>query len=161
MSLDSQCSSYGAFLPLLVMIQMELMVNIQIPSDKVSFTKHYNTYTLGNCHGCHRLRLWMLEERTKVTNGSLHKIRKLKAGTIDFLQFIQCQCWVEKPGKHLFLIQLSTHYTLLKLTVPILGRKVMTNLDSIFKSRDITLPTKFRLVKAMVFPVVMYGYEEG
>ena len=41
----------------------------------------------------------------------------------------------------------------------LLGRKVMTNLDSIFKSRDITLPTKFRLVKAMVFPVVMYGFE--
>ena len=40
-----------------------------------------------------------------------------------------------------------------------LGRKVMTNLDSIFKSRDITLPTKLRLVKAMVFPVVMYGCE--
>ena len=40
-----------------------------------------------------------------------------------------------------------------------LGRKVMTNLDSILKSRDITLPTKFRLVKAMVFPVVVYGYE--
>ena len=39
----------------------------------------------------------------------------------------------------------------------LLGRKVMTNLDSIFKSRDITLPTKVRLVKAMVFPVVMYG----
>ena len=39
----------------------------------------------------------------------------------------------------------------------LLGRKVMTNLDSILKSRDITLPTKFRLVKAMVFPVVMYG----
>ena len=39
------------------------------------------------------------------------------------------------------------------------GRKVMTNLDSIFKSRDITLPTKFRLVKAMIFPVVMYGCE--
>ena len=39
------------------------------------------------------------------------------------------------------------------------GRKVMTNLDSIFKSRDITLPTKVRLVKAMVFPVVMYGCE--
>ena len=47
-----------------------------------------------------------------------------------------------------------------------LRRKVMTNLDSIFKSRDITLPTKVHLVKAMVFPVVMYGceswtYEEG
>ena len=41
----------------------------------------------------------------------------------------------------------------------LLGRKVMTNLDSIFKSRDITLPTTVHLVKAMVFPVVMYGYE--
>ena len=41
----------------------------------------------------------------------------------------------------------------------ILGRKVMTNLDSILKSRDITLPTKVHLVKAMVFPVVMYGCE--
>ena len=41
----------------------------------------------------------------------------------------------------------------------LLGRKVMTNLDNIFKSRDITLPTKVRLVKAMVFPVVMYGCE--
>ena len=41
----------------------------------------------------------------------------------------------------------------------LLGRKVMTNLDSIFKSTDITLPTKVRLVKAMVFPVVMYGCE--
>ena len=44
-------------------------------------------------------------------------------------------------------------------TLLLLGRKVMTNLDSIFKSRDITLPTKVRLVKAMVFPVVMYGCE--
>ena len=41
----------------------------------------------------------------------------------------------------------------------LLGRKVMTNLDSIFKSRDITLPTNVRLVKAIVFPVVMYGFE--
>ena len=41
----------------------------------------------------------------------------------------------------------------------LLGRKVMTNLDSIFKSRDIALPTKVHLVKAMVFPVVMYGCE--
>ena len=41
----------------------------------------------------------------------------------------------------------------------LLGRNVMTNLDSIFKSRDITLPTKVRLVKAMSFPLVMYGYE--
>ena len=41
----------------------------------------------------------------------------------------------------------------------LLGRKVMTNLDSILKSRDITLPIKVHLIKAMVFPVVMYGYE--
>ena len=41
----------------------------------------------------------------------------------------------------------------------LLGRKVLTNLDSIFKSRDITLPTKVHLVKAMVFPVAMYGCE--
>ena len=41
----------------------------------------------------------------------------------------------------------------------LLGWKVMTNLNSIFKSRDITLPTKVRLVKAMVFPVLMYGYK--
>ena len=43
----------------------------------------------------------------------------------------------------------------------LLGRKVMTNLDSILKSREITLPTKVRLVKAMVFPVVMYGCESS
>ena len=41
----------------------------------------------------------------------------------------------------------------------LLGRKVMTNLNSVFKSRDVTLPTKVHLVKAMVFPVVMYGCE--
>ena len=41
----------------------------------------------------------------------------------------------------------------------LLGRKAMTTVDSILKSRDITLPAKVRLVKAMVFPVVMYGYE--
>ena len=47
----------------------------------------------------------------------------------------------------------------MKLKDTFLGRKVMTNLDSIFKSRDITLSTKVHLVKAMVFPVVMYGCE--
>ena len=45
------------------------------------------------------------------------------------------------------------------LILGFLGRKVMTNLDSILKSRDITLSTKVRLVKAMVFPVIMFGYE--
>ena len=49
----------------------------------------------------------------------------------------------------------------IKLRHFLLGRKVMTNLDSILKSRDITLPTKVHLVKAMVFPVVMYGCESS
>ena len=47
----------------------------------------------------------------------------------------------------------------MKLRCLLLGRKVMSNLDSILKSREITLPTKVCVVKAMVFPVVMYGYE--
>ena len=49
----------------------------------------------------------------------------------------------------------------MKLRHLLLGRKVMTNLDSIFKSRDIALPTKVRLVKGMIFPVVMYGWRFG
>ena len=56
----------------------------------------------------------------------------------------------------LFLLTLSLSYFSHRL---LLGRKVMTNLGSIFKSGDITLPTKVCLVKAMVFPVVMYGCE--
>ena len=56
------------------------------------------------------------------------------------------------------LLQMVTAAMKLKEACSI-GRKPMTNLDSIFKSRDITLPTKVRLVKAMVFPVVMYGCE--
>ena len=51
------------------------------------------------------------------------------------------------------------HDWAISLSLSLLGRKVMTNLDSILKSRDITLPTNVRLVKAMVFPVVMYGCE--
>ena len=47
----------------------------------------------------------------------------------------------------------------MKLRYLLLGRKAMTNLYSVLKNRDITLPTKVRIVKAMVFPVVMYGYE--
>ena len=54
---------------------------------------------------------------------------------------------------------LQTVTAAMKFKDTFLGRKVMTKLDSIFKSRDITLPTKVCLVKAMVFPVVMYGCE--
>ena len=58
-------------------------------------------------------------------------------------------------------LQMVTAAMKLKKKHVLLGKKVMTNLDSIFKSRDITLPTKVHLVKAMVFPVVMYGCESG
>ena len=57
----------------------------------------------------------------------------------------------------LYFILEYSHYEIKRCLL--LGRKAMTNLDSILKSRDITLPTKVRLVKAMVFPVVMYGCE--
>ena len=56
-------------------------------------------------------------------------------------------------------LQMVTAAMKLKDAYLLLGRKIMTKLDSILKSRDITLPTKFHLVKAMVFPVIMYGCE--
>ena len=71
-------------------------------------------------------------------------------------QWKQCQTLFSWAPKSL---QMVTAAMKLKDTYLLFGRKVMTNLDSIFKSRDITLPTKVRLVKAMVFPVVMYGRE--
>ena len=67
---------------------------------------------------------------------------------------------VEKVSDFIFLVSKITADGDCSQEIPLLlGRKVMTNLDSILKSRDITLPTKGRLVKAMVFPVVMYGCE--
>ena len=58
---------------------------------------------------------------------------------------------------YFFLVQMVT--AAMKLRHLLLGRKAVTNLDSILKSRDITLPKNICLVKAMVFPVIMYGYE--
>ena len=69
-------------------------------------------------------------------------------------QWKQCQTLFLGSPKSLQMVTAA-----MKLRHLLLGRKVVTNLDSIFKSRDITLPTKVRLVKAMVFPVVMYGCE--
>ena len=70
-----------------------------------------------------------------------------------------------KQWKHWLTLFLGAPKSLQRVTAAmkwrhlLLGRKAMTNLDSTLKSRDITLPTKVRLVKAMVFPVVMYGFE--
>ena len=63
-----------------------------------------------------------------------------------------CDSWGHKESDTTEQLDFLSFFSLL------LGRKVMTNLDSKFKSRDITLPTKFRLVKAMVFPVVRRGF---
>ena len=71
-------------------------------------------------------------------------------------QWKQCQTLFLGAPKSL---QMVTAAMKLKDACLFLGRKVMTNLDSIVKNRDITLPTKVHLVKAMVFPVVMYGCE--
>ena len=74
---------------------------------------------------------------------------------IDGKQWKQCQTLLWGAPKPLQMV-----IAVMKLIDAfLLERKVMTNLDSILKSRDITLPTKVRLVKAMVFPVVMYGCE--
>ena len=62
-------------------------------------------------------------------------------------------------GDRLYFLGLQNHFSHEIKRCSFLGRKAMTNLDIILKSRDITLPTKVRLVKAMVFPVVMYGCE--
>ena len=69
-------------------------------------------------------------------------------------QWKQCQTLFLGAPKSLQMVIAA-----MKLKDLLLGRKVMTNLDSIFKNRDITLPTKVHLVKAMVFPVVMHGCE--
>ena len=74
-------------------------------------------------------------------------------------QWKQCQTLFWGAPKLLQMVIASTESQTHDFYLYPLGRKVMTNLDSIFKSRDITLPTKVRLVKAMVFLVVMYGCE--
>ena len=100
---------------------------------------------------------------------------QLKTTTLDLftnLNKIQKAVGCSKLPSKLIIGEIYTDFIFLgsKITVDgecsheikgclLLGRKVMTNLDSILKSRDITLPTKVRLVKAMVFPAVMYGCE--
>ena len=89
-----------------------------------------------------------LEEDVGVKRGNNKKDKKRK-----ITEWKQCQTFFLWAPKSLQMVTAA-----MKLRHLLLGSKVMTNLDSILKSRDITLPTKVRLVKAMVFPVVMYGY---
>ena len=96
-----------------------------------------------------------------VINSSLkfkHLVLKTHAAPLG--QFIQSPACQKHWIRHAQHIEVSIHtYSHEIKRCLLLGRKVMTNLDSILKSRDISLPTKVHLVKAMVFPVVMYGCE--
>ena len=94
--------------------------------------------------------------------GSFTKLDNSLSGSIngigrkmDLLRFILTNSFIPSYI-HSFNKQLLNMYHIPRL---LLGRKVMTNLDNTLKSRDTTLPTKVRLVKVMVFPVVIYGYE--
>ena len=107
------------------------------------------------------LLMKMKEESKKVGLKLNIQKRKIMASgpitswEIDGEQWKQCQTSFFGAPKSLQMVTASHEIKRRSL----FGRKVMTNLDSIFKSRDITLPAKVRLVKAMVFPVVMYGCE--
>ena len=83
------------------------------------------------------------------------KVHLVKAMVFPVVMY-GCESWTIKKAEHLRIDAFELWFWRRLL---LLGRKVMTNLDSIFKSRDITLQTKFHLVKAMVFPVVMCGCE--
>ena len=89
-------------------------------------------------------------QKTKIMASGLIALWQIDKETVEIVtDFIFCSSKITADGD-------CSHEIKRRL---LLGRKVMTNLDSIFKSRDITLPTKVCLVKAMVFPVVMYGCE--
>ena len=92
---------------------------------------------------------------------NIQKTKIMASGPVTSWQKIDGET-VERVADFIFLcskITVDGDWILEIKRLLLLGRKVMTNLDSILRSRDITLPTKFHLVKAMIFPVVMYGYE--
>ena len=90
------------------------------------------------------------------TKGRVYKCKSLRLNNVDMLLNLWSSTRLIRY--HIFNLD-NFQYLSYKKRRLLLGRKVMTNLDSIFKSRDITLPAKVHLVKAMVFPVVMYGCE--
>ena len=86
-------------------------------------------------------------QKTKIMASGPITLWQIDGETVDDLIFLDSKTTADSDCSHKIKRRL------------LLGRKVMTNLDSVLKSRDITLSTKVRLVKAMVFPVVMYGCE--
>ena len=96
-----------------------------------------------------------MQEETQVA--SLGQKDPLEPEMATHSSILDCQIpWIEEPGLVSKISAESDFSHKIKRPL-LLGRKAMTNLDSMFKSRDITLPTRVHLVKAMVFPVVIYG----
>ena len=106
----------------------------------------------------------MKEEREKVgLKVSIQKTKIMASGPVTSWQ-IDAETVEKVTNFFFFFLWVPKSLQMVSVAMKLkeeklLGRKVMTNLDSILKSRDITLPTKFHLVKAMVFPVVRYGCE--
>ena len=101
----------------------------------------------------------MKEESEKVgLKLNIQKTKIMVSGPITSWQ-IENRETVETVSDFIFWAPKSLQMVIAAIKLKLLGRKVMTNLDNILKSRDIPLPTKVRLVKAMVFPVFMYGCE--
>ena len=144
----------------------EVQAGIKISGRNINNLRYANDITLtAESEELRSLLLKVKEESEKVRlKLNFQKTKIMASGPIPSWQ-IDGET-VETVSDFLFLNSKSTadcecrHEIKRRL---LLGRKVMTNLDSIFKSRDITLQTKVRLVKAMVFPLVMYGWdcEEG
>ena len=140
----------------------EAQAGIKIAGRNINNLRYANDITLtAESEELRSLLLKVKEESEKVRlKLNFQKTKIMASGPIPSWQ-IDGET-VETVSDFLFLNSKSTadcecrHEIKRRL---LLGRKVMTNLDSIFKSRDITLPTKVHLVKAMVFPVVMYGCE--
>ena len=94
-------------------------------------------------------------QKTKIMSSGPITSQEIDGETVADFIFLGSRITADGDCNH----EIKRHLLKKKKKKTLLGRKVMTNLDSILKSRDITLPTKVCLVKAMVFPIVMYGCE--
>ena len=140
----------------------EAQAGIKIARRNINYHRHANDITLMT-ESEEELKSLLMKVKVKSENVGLKLIQKTKiiasgpitSWEIDGETVEQCQTLFFGAPKSLQMVIAAMNFKRHLL----LGRKVMTNQDSIFKSRDITLPTKVHLVKAMVFPVVMYGCE--
>ena len=138
----------------------EAQGGIKIAGRNINNLKYADDITLMAESELKSLLMKVKEKSEKVVKLNIHKIKIMASGPITSWQIdgetVETVADFIYGGSKITADRDCSHEIKRHL---LLGRKVMTNLDSILKSRDITLPTKFHLVKAMVFPVVMYGCE--